>query len=184
MRDRWVLLEGKYVIVKEIEPQYFEKIIEWRNNPEFNKFLNQPYKLTMELQQKWYENYLKDLTQGLFVVLDKMTNKPFATIGYTDYDVDEKILISGRLLVGELEYRGSKEWLEGTQIVFDYFYQTLGVNTVYAHVVKENIASIKWHMKMGYKENVGLIKFPNELVVNGMEQKEFYKRKINFEKQK
>ena len=170
--ERNVRIEGKYVIVEEVQPKHFEKIIEWRNNPEFNKFLNQPYKLTMELQQKWYEKYLEDLTQGLFVAVDKKTGKPFATIGYTDFDIEEKILISGRLLVGEMEYRGSREWKEATELVFNYFYQELKVEILYAHVVKENIVSLLWHKKWGFKEN-NCVKYPNELIVNGMEQIEF-----------
>ncbi len=173
--ERNVRLEGKYVIVEEVQPKYFEKIIEWRNNPEFNKFLNQPYKLTMELQQKWYANYLEDETQGLFVAVDRKNNKPFATIGYTDYDKVNKVLISGRLLVGEIEFRGSKEWDEVIKIVLDYFYNKLNVEKVYAHVVKENIASICWHKKWGYIENKECIKYPSELIVNGMDQNEYIK---------
>lgn len=175
VNNRNVKIEGEYVIVEEVQPKYFEKIIEWRNNPEFNKFLNQPYKLTMELQQKWYEKYLKDLTQGLFIVVDKGTGKPFATIGYTDFDREEKVLISGRLLVGEVEYRGSKGWREATQMVFDYYYRVLEVNGIYAHVVKENIASIRWHKKWGFVENK-VVRYPKELLVNGMQQIELHRR--------
>lgn len=177
MLERKVVLEGKYVIVEEVQPKYFEKIIEWRNNPEFNKFLNQPYTLTMELQQKWYEKYQKDFTQGLFVVVDKKTGKPFATIGYTDFNKTNRVLISGRLLVGEVEYRGSQEWKDATRVVLDYFYNVLEVEIIYAHVVKENIASKRWHEKSGYVENIGQPKYPDELVVNGMHQVEFYRKK-------
>ena len=46
-------LDGKYVYLEEVQPKYFPCIIEWRNNPDNNKFLNQPFKLTMELQTKW-----------------------------------------------------------------------------------------------------------------------------------
>ena len=175
MKKRNTIIDGQMVIVEEVQPKYFEKIIEWRNNPEFNKFLNQPYKLTMELQQKWYEKYLEDFTQGLFVVVDKQNNKPFATIGYTDYDSVEKVLISGRLLVGELEYRGSKEWREGFAIVTDFFFKVLDVKTIYAHVVESNIASMKWHRKWDFIENTGCIKYPDELIVNGMKQIELFK---------
>ena len=111
---RNIVIEGKFVRLEEICPKYFSKLIEWRNNPDNNKFLNQPFKLTMELENKWYkEKYLNDMTQGLFVVIDKKKDKPFATIGYTDYDKNKKICIIGRLLVGEYNYRGSKYWKEG-----------------------------------------------------------------------
>ena len=173
--ERSIRLEGKHVIVEEVSPKYFEKIIEWRNNPKLNKFLNQPYKLTLELQRKWYDKYLLDSTQGLFVAVDKRTGCPFATLGYTDYDSEGQVLISGRLLVGELEYRGSKEWTEATELIFDYYVKKLNVDVIYAYVVKENIASKRWHKKWGFKENYNEIRYPKELFVNGMEQVEFMK---------
>lgn len=178
MCNRNIRIEGEYVIVEDVQPKHFQKIIEWRNNPEFNKFLNQPYKLTMELQQKWYEKYLTDSTQGLFIITDKRTDKSFATIGYTDFDSVEKVLISGRLLVGELEYRGSKEWAEAIELVFDYYVKKLNVDVIYAHIVKENVASRLWHKKWGFINNTDKVKYPNELSVNGMEQDEYIKKLI------
>ena len=86
------LIVGKKVILDELQPKYFEDIIKWRNDLELNRYLNQPYKLTMEMQIKWYEEkYLNDMTQGLFVMLDKINNVPFGTIGWTDMDVVKKM---------------------------------------------------------------------------------------------
>ena len=173
---RNIVLEGKFVRLEEISPKYFSKIIEWRNNPENNRFLNQPFKLTMKLQKKWYEEkYLNDLTQGLLVMIDNKNNIPFGTIGWTDYDKQEKICITGRLLVANLLYRGSKQWLEAALLVNDYLYSVLKVNKIYAHVVVENIASHKWHKKWGFKENVYIYRFPNETFVNNMKQKEYFR---------
>lgn len=50
IKQRTVRLEGRYVILEEVQPKYFPYIIELRNNPENNRFLNQPFNLTMELQ--------------------------------------------------------------------------------------------------------------------------------------
>lgn len=181
MNERNIRIEGKLVYLEEISPKYFEKVIEWRNNPENNKFLNQPFKLTIELEKQWYEEkYLNDKTQGLFIVIDKEKKAPFATIGYTDYDENKKICIIGRLLVGELQYRGSDKWREGTYVFNEYIYNILNVNVAYAHIVCENISSIKWHKKWYYKENKFEVQFPDELFVNGMKQKEFYRTKEEY----
>lgn len=163
--------------LEEVQPKYFKYIIEWRNNPENNRFLNQPFKLTMELQTKWYEEkYLNDDTQGLFIMVDKENGTPFGTIGWTDYDKDTAICIAGRLLIGNLAYRGSMQWKEAAKLANDYLYETIKVENVYAHVVNENIASIKWHIKWGYKENAKF-KYPHEKIINGMQQKEYVRTK-------
>lgn len=173
---RDLVIEGKFIRLEEVQPKHFPYIIEWRNNPENNKYLNQPFKLTMELQTKWYEEkYLKDDTQGLFVAIDKDDGVPFATIGWTDYDVNKHILIAGRLLVGKAEYRGSMKWYEATLLANKYLYEQLGICVMYSHVVIGNVASEKWHKKWGYRRNGGMIAFPCELVVNGMRQHEYYR---------
>lgn len=168
------ILIGEHVILEEINPKYFNKIIEWRNNPENNKFLNQLYELTLDLQQKWYENYLQDDTQGLFILIDKEKDSPFGTMGWTNFDKNEKTCITGRLLIGDLNYRGSLYFKEATELFNDYLYKDCRIKIMYAHVVEENIASIKWHKKWGYKLN-NEFEFPQEMIVNEMKQIEFYR---------
>lgn len=181
MMARNLVLEGKNVYLEEVQPKYFSSIISWRNNPENNRFLNQPFKLTMELQKRWYENtYLEDASQGLLVAVDKSNETPFATLGWTDYNADEGIAIVGRLLVGEHIYRGSLRWLEAAMIVNDYLYFKKNVQYMYAHVVVDNVASVKWHLKWGYRENVD-IRYPRELIVNNMVQKEYIRTKAEYE---
>lgn len=181
--QRKIILEGKYVRLEEISPKYFEKVIEWRNNPELNKFLNQPFKLTMELEKQWYEEkYLNDMTQGLLIMVDKKNNLPFGTIGWTDYDSAKKICIAGRALVGEDSYRGSKEMTEAYLIFQDYMYEKMLVKTAYIHVVDENTKVISLNRRWGYIPNKGEIRFPKELLVNGMKQTEYLRTSEQYEK--
>ena len=178
MQKRNIELTGKFVILKEVQPEFFKYIIEWRNNTENNKFLNQPFKLTMELEKKWYEEkYLNDMTQGLFVMIDKKNGIPFGTVGWTNYDKKEKICISGRTLVGNTEYRGSKELNEAIIIRNDYLYNNLGVDVVYCHLAVNNKKVISWNKKMGLIKNINEIRFKEELKVNNLEQEEWYRTK-------
>ena len=147
----------------EIEPKFFDCVINWRNDEELNKYINQPFKLTMELETNWYEkNYLNDTTQMLYVMVDKANNKPFATMGYTDYDADEKICISARLLA-DRAYQGSIHLIEGLFLFFDCVYNRLNVEKIYSHVVRENLASLRLQKRFGLFENTGLPRFPEYL---------------------
>ena len=68
MREK-IKLEGKLVTLEEIEPKFFPYVIKWRNDPKLNRYLNQPFVLTEELERKWYEEkYLPDDTQGFLIV--------------------------------------------------------------------------------------------------------------------
>ena len=49
-------------------------------------------------------------------------------------------------------------------------------------LLKKILFRIKWHKKWGYVENLAEIYYPNELYVNGMKQKEYYRTKANYNK--
>ena len=166
-------LNGQMVNLEEVTESYFHYIIAWRNDPVNNRYLNQPFHLDMEKQCAWYEHYMADDTQGLLVVVDKENDTPFATMGWTDYDAERHRCITGRLLVGDRRYRGSDHFAEATLLFADYVYDTLGVDVCYAHIVCENAASLRYHEKYGFHPNEGEMQFPEERIVNGMEQVEY-----------
>lgn len=174
---RELYLEGNTVYLVEVKEKYFPYIITWRNDPINNRYLNQPFLLDMEKQRAWYQRYCTDYTQGLLIVIDKQNNLPFATMGWTNYISKEKICITGRLLVGDRHYRGSPLFVEATLLFADYMYGAFGVEICYAHIVRDNIASIRYHEKYGFQQNMGAIRFPNELLVNGMQQVEYTRTK-------
>ena len=75
VQGKEINLRSKFVSLRSINESDFARLIEWRNNPEINRYLNQPYKLTMELQYKWYvEKYLKS-NDILFIIPIKKTKK-------------------------------------------------------------------------------------------------------------
>ena len=169
-------LEGRAVILDEIQPKYFPYVIEWRNNPKLNRFLNQPFELTMELETNWYEKkFLHDNTQGFMVMIDKETMIPFGTIGWTDFDSAKRRLISGRLILGNSHYAHQPAFLESSIVLDDYLYNFVDIQ--YCHVVKENRKALHFDTFRGFAENKGEIQYPHELFVNGMEQIEFYRTK-------
>ena len=174
---RYPHLNGSMTKLREVTPAYFPYIISWRNDPANNRYLNQPFHLNMEKQRAWYEHYMADITQGLLVVVDKENDTPFATMGWTAYDAERHRCITGRLLVGDRRYRGSTHFAEATLLFADYVYDTLGVDICYAHIVRENAASLRYHEKYGFHQNEGEMQFPEERIVNGMEQVEYLRRR-------
>lgn len=183
MQKRNIELTGRFVILKEIQPEFFKYIIEWRNNPELNRFLNQPFKLTMKLEKQWYEEkYLNDMTQGLFVLIDKKNNVPFGTLGYTDYNSKEKICVGGRALIGNSNYIGGKEFNEAVILFNDFLYDDLNVEIIYVHIGINNKKIISWNKKMGFMKNTNNICFENKLNVNSIEQEEWYRTKAGYKK--
>lgn len=168
-------LVGKSVVLEEIEPKFFPYVIKWRNDKELNRYLNHIIDLTLEDEEKWYqEKYLTDLTQGFLVIIDKETEIPIGTQGWTDYDRNRRQCIEGRLLLADSRFSNSFAFMESFFLMDDYLYQF--VDTMYTHVVKENNASIKLNSILGYEEH-NPFEYPSEQFINGMEMQEFYRTK-------
>ena len=122
--------------------------------------------MTLENQTRWYEEkYLPDDTQGFLIMVDKANDKPFATFGWTDLDLNKKICIEGRLLLGDSTYANSFAFLEGIILMNDYIYSK--VETVYIHVGTANKKALSLNKRLGFIPNDGEIQFPHELFVNG-----------------
>lgn len=170
------VLEGKMVIVEEIQPKFFPYVVKWRNDKNLNKFLNQSFELTIDLEKKWYEEvYLKDCTQALLVLIDKANGTPFGTFGHTNFDYIERCCISGRMLIGDERYHNHPAFFESLFVGADSAYNW--ADTMYVHVVKDNKKALQMNRLMGFVPNTGKIKYPNELFRNGMEQIELYRTK-------
>ena len=159
-----IRLEGISVILDEIQPKYFPYVIKWRNDKELNKFLNQPVDLTMESQTKWYEEkYLKDDAQGFMVMVDKRTDIPFGTIGWTELDKKKRICIMGRLILGNSDYKNSPAFLESFFVLSDYIYSF--VDTVYIQLDPNNKKACRLNKRFGFVPNEGIIQYPHALIV-------------------
>lgn len=186
MRDKKAAplrLEGRGVIMEEIQPKYFPEVIRWRNDKELNKFLNQPEELTMEKETAWYENrYLKDDTQGFMIMVDKASGTPFGTLGWTDMDEARRQCIMGRLLLGNPDFRNSGPFVESFFLLGDYLYEL--VDIMYIHVGLKNRKAMHLNKMFGFHPNTGMIQYPQELFVQGDKsrpQQELCRNKAEYE---
>ena len=117
-------LLGRFIKLSEIKENDFEQIIKWRNNPDYNRFINQNFILTIDLQKKWFNSYSKDDTQityGIHIIKD---NTLIGTIGATDIDFKKKEFIPGRLLIDE-DFRLGPYLIDTFVTLYDYFFEEL-----------------------------------------------------------
>jgi RimJ/RimL family protein N-acetyltransferase len=181
MFDNNYHLEGRLVILREINETDFETIIAWRNDSDNNRFLNQPYQLTLQLQQEWYSKKYLPSSDILFMFLTKRNNKRFGMIGLNDYCPEQKIGIAGRLLIGEKAYRSSPEMLEANLLFYDFLFYKIKLKQVFCHIVKQNTKAIALDKRLGFRPNQSAAVFPEYLNVNGLEQVEMIMTKQSYE---
>jgi RimJ/RimL family protein N-acetyltransferase len=85
------------------------------------------------------------------------------------------------LLIGEIEYRGSKELIEAMVLMYDYIFYDLMVENLYGHCVIENENVISFDRKFGFKPTVETF-FPQYCHVNSMNLIEMLNTPQTYEK--
>ena len=176
MREK-IKLEGKFVTLEEIEPKFFPYVIKWRNDPKLNRYLNQPFVLTEELERKWYEEtYLPDEKQGFLIAVDKKSGEPFGTTGWINLDLEKRLCITMRLLSISPAY--AFQMMEARLLTSDYLYEQ--VDTHFGQVSLENIEAVRCNEMCGYVENKNEPMFPELLHVNGISMIEIIRTKEQY----
>jgi len=184
MLNKNISLNGKLVTMRGINESDFEKIIVWRNDPEINRYLNQPYKLTYEMQTKWYNEKYITTDDILFVFIENSSGRQLGTIGVSNIHYDFRRAIAGRLVIGEKEYRASPELLEGNLLFYDFLFYILGLQKVYCHIVKENRKAIALDVRLGFHPNTGKVVYPQYCYVNNEELLEMINTRQSYEESK
>jgi RimJ/RimL family protein N-acetyltransferase len=169
MLNKSVALLGTSVVMRGVDRTDFASIIEWRNDPENSRYLNQPYKLTMDLQTQWYtERYLPS-DDLLFVFVERCGGNRIGTLGLNDFDPAQRSGIAGRLLIGDKRFRGSFELLEGNILFYDFLFEVLHLERVFCHIVQGNRKAVALDSRLGFHPTEGPPVFPHYCHVHGME---------------
>lgn len=174
-----VKMQGKWVHLEEVKPKFFPYIISWRNNPQLNKYIIQPFVLTEKLEQLWYEEYLRDSSRGMMIMIAEKTGVPFGTLGFSHYDLQKGICIGKYHIIGDMDYRSSPEYVEAQLLCHDYLFNQMGVNKVFSHVMLDNSKTASFLMRLGAVENAQP-DFPEFLSMQGQTLKEYVLTKENY----
>lgn len=137
------------IVLKPIKRKDIELIRTWRNNESNNKiFFNNDY-ITVEDQNKWYENYKNNNKDKMFIIYNN--NVPVGTIALYDINYENRIAEFGRLLIGDLNSRGKNIGLIATKALCEYGFNNLGLNKITLEVYKENVKAFNLYKKIGFK---------------------------------
>ena len=184
MLHKKISLLGDLVTMKGMDERDFDKIIAWRNDPEINRYLNQPYNLTYEMQEKWYNEKYSTSDDILLIFVEKASCKKFGTVGAYDFQQKQNRVVTGRLIIGEREFRRSPELLEGMLLFYDFLFYEKNNRKLYCHVVEENKPAMSLNRRFGFVENMGKPAYPHHCEANGMELKELVCDLESYEKKK
>lgn len=136
------------ILLREIRKSDLSLMREWRNQNR-EAFHSQAI-ITPEMQTKWYEQYLKNDNELLFII-ETEDGTPIGTYGFKHIDHVAKKAEAGNLILGDKRFSGQGM---GTKIVrasMEYAFTELGLNELYADQLAGNKRAVVANAKAGWR---------------------------------
>jgi len=151
-----MLLQGKNLQLRALEPKDLDLLYQWENNPEvwpvsgtlapFSRFVLEQY-LTISHQDIYTSKELR-------LMIDLKTGgESFKTIGCIDlFDFDPKNRRTGTgILIGDNSERRKGYAAEAVEIVIEYCFATLDLHQVWCSVIADNQDSMALFRKLNFE---------------------------------
>lgn len=142
-----VRLEGKKIILRNAGSQDLDRMRIWRNRYRKN-FFNQN-KLSGEKQWEWFEKYLKDKSDKMFIIQTKK-GLPIGMIGLKLVKLQDKVMELGRMILGERQFRHRGFASDSVRTLLKFAFKTLKLKEVFLEVFEKNWKAINLYRSCGF----------------------------------
>lgn len=149
-------LVNENLFLKPLEPnRHSEKITEWLNDPNINKFLMARYKLNTETEQIRHIKQVNTSSNSYYFGIFLAQNSRL--IGTTTCRIKEEKSLEIGILIGEKAFHGKGLGVRTLKMI-ETFAKTLGLEYLSAGIECKNEASVVLFSKMGFifKEELNL----------------------------
>lgn len=139
---------AKYgVSLNKLTEDKLEMIRDWRNDPKISQYMDYKEYITPEMQLNWFRK-IDNENNYYFIIEYKKAEIGLINIKDIDY----------KLKLGEAGiYIYSDEWLNSTVsfqaslCLYDFCFETLGLELIVAHILKDNKRAIRFNKIFGYE---------------------------------
>lgn len=146
------MYEASYnnVRIRPLEKKDIEQLRLWRNNPENTKYLRNIGIVTPEMQNAWFDGYLKRDEDVIFAIEEtKELNRLVGSLSL--YDFENGVAEIGKILIGDPEAHGKGIGRISFVLAMMIGFKELGLNKIVASVSPENIPAYTNYMKIGFE---------------------------------
>lgn len=139
---------------RKIREEDLEMLMNWRMMPEISQFMNTDPKLTMKGQKKWYEKIksyyekeLSDKDKEFYWVLE-IGDTPIGFVSFVDWNKHNSVIHTG-VYIAVKEKRSIKLIFDLQLSMYEFAFETLGVNKVSMEILSNNINVIRLNERLG-----------------------------------
>ncbi len=146
------MIIGKRIRLRAIEAEDLPLLIKWRNDPTVYQYFFEHEPLSLEMQRRWFESFLKKGDEKFWIIETTSELKPIGTIGLVHIDWRNRKAEIGRILIYDDEYRHGGYGSEAECLVLRYGFDHINLNRIYCEVFADNERGIQIHKRFGFKE--------------------------------
>ena len=143
---------GRYnnIELRPLEKGDIENLRKWRNDAESTKFLRKVGYITPEMQEKWFEDYLKNPDIFTFAIVEnKRLKRMVGSVSIYNFRGNKAEI--GKIQVGDSEAHGLGIGRKAMVIAMKIGFELMGISVFDAHVHKDNIPAYKSYLDIGFK---------------------------------
>ena len=126
-------------------------IVKWRNDAEIIRWLFSYLHLSKTKQRKWYERYVEDESEQIFIVEVKEEKIAIGTVELANIDYKNQRAELG-ILIGDKSWRNKKVGKEALDLLIKFAFDEMNIRKMKAIVFEENIPAIRLYESCGFVE--------------------------------
>jgi UDP-4-amino-4,6-dideoxy-N-acetyl-beta-L-altrosamine N-acetyltransferase len=134
------------VKLKRMHEGALQKVLEWRTMPSITQYMYTDPKLTLEDQKKWFEKIQNDPSVRYWLI--EVDGTEIGTIYLVDIDCVNLRCCWG-YYIADMSFRGRGLGKILECNMYDYVFETLGLNKLWCEVFTFNEGVIKIHQRFG-----------------------------------
>lgn len=137
------------VKIRPLQEQDAYTSVRWRNDPEVFKFTGNTYdhEITIDSELAWIRKVMVNYNDYRCAIL--VDGVYVGNIYLTDIN---EVSAHYHIFIGNKNYWGKGVAVKASQLILDYAFNELRINTVRLRVRKENTSAVKLYRKLGFKD--------------------------------
>jgi RimJ/RimL family protein N-acetyltransferase len=162
------------VTLRRLTEDKIEMVRNWRNDPKISQYMEYKEYITPEMQKKWFKKI--DNKNNLFYII-VFQNKEIGVINIKEIDYLAGCGEAGIYIYDDDSIKTDVSF-RAIICLYDYFFEILKLNKIFAHIMNTNLVSIYFNKIIGYKKEPNQENITNQLYTLSYENYLKYKTKI------
>jgi RimJ/RimL family protein N-acetyltransferase len=149
-----MILENAIIRLDAVEAHHLNRIRKWRCSRESYKYFFEFKLNTRGEQENWYDNYLKNSKEELFMIVpvdEESPNRcPIGMLGFQNIDTRNRRAEFGRFFIEE-KYRKDTFGTEALGVLLEYGVNHLNLRRVYCYALADNSIAVNLYLSQFFQ---------------------------------